>query len=153
MIHSAATRYAIRAVCHIGHLPPGTKVQVKEISEALDIPQAFLSKILQDLARKGVLTSTKGPGGGFKLNCSPEDCSLYSLVEAVEGPMAEGECLLGLSPCGDETKCPVHDTWKDIQDAFLERMMSTSVMDVVEADKRKREALGEATLVALGEGV
>jgi len=153
LIHSAATRYAIRAVCHIGHLPPGTKAQVKEISEALDIPQAFLSKILQDLARKGILSSTKGPGGGFKLNCSPEDCSLYSLVEAVEGPMSEGECLLGLSPCTDETKCPVHDTWKDIQESFLERMMSTSVMDVVEADKRKREALGEASLVALGEGL
>lgn len=145
MIHSAATKYAIRAVCHIGHLPPGSKAQVKEISEALDIPQAFLSKILQDLARKGILSSTKGPGGGFRLNCSPEDCNLYSLVEAVEGPMPEGECILGLSLCADETKCPIHDTWKEIQEAFRETMMSTSVHDVVEADKKKREALEQLT--------
>jgi Rrf2 family iron-sulfur cluster assembly transcriptional regulator len=149
LIHSAATKYAIRAVCHIGHLPSGSKAQVKEISEALDIPQAFLSKILQDLARKGILSSTKGPGGGFSLNCSPEECSLYSLVEAVEGPMPEGECLLGLSLCAEETKCPLHDTWKDIQDAFRQTMESTSVKDVVEADKRKREALEQGAFVTL----
>lgn len=153
MIHSVATKYAIRAVCHIAHLAPGARAQVKEISEALDIPQAFLSKILQDLARKGILTSAKGPGGGFELNGSPSETSLYSLVEAVEGPPAEGECLLGLSICADDVKCPIHDTWKDIQDAFRERMRSTSVMDVVEADHRKREALSEGPFVAPGKGL
>lgn len=152
MIHSAATKYAIRAVCHIAHLPFGDRAQVKEISEALDIPQAFLSKILQDLAKKGILTSAKGPGGGFQLNCPPADTSLYALVEAVEGPMAEEGCLLGLSLCADETKCPIHDTWTQIQDVFRMRMESTSILDVVEADRRKREALVEEPLVALGRG-
>ena len=152
MIHSVATKYAIRAVCHIAHLQPGARAQVKEISEALDIPPAFLSKILQDLARKGILVSAKGPGGGFQLNCSPSETSLYTLVQAVEGPMVEGDCILGLSLCADDTKCPIHDTWKDIQDAFRERMESTSIMDVVEADRRKRESLTEGFLVTVGEG-
>lgn len=149
MIHSVATKYAIRAVCHIAHIPPGSRVQVKEISESLDIPQAFLSKILQDLARKGILVSTKGPGGGFQLNCSPEKTNLYSLVKAVEGPMPEGECVLGLILCADETKCPIHDTWKEIQGAFVERMKATSISDVVEADRRKKDALSEGPFVAL----
>ena len=152
MIHSVATKYAIRAVCHIAHLAPGARAQVKEISESLDIPQAFLSKILQDLARKGILVSAKGPGGGFELNCSPSETSLYSLVEAVEGPMPEGDCILGLSLCEDDTKCPIHDTWKDIQDAFRMRMQSTSILDVVEADQRKRAALLDDSFVALGKG-
>ena len=152
MIHSVATKYAIRAVCHIAHLAPGSRAQVKEISEALDIPPAFLSKILQDLAKKGILTSSKGPGGGFQLNCSPSDTSLYSLVQAVEGPIPEGDCILGLSLCADDTKCPIHDTWKDIQDSFRDRMMSTSILDVVEADQRKRDALTEGLLVTLGAG-
>ena len=152
MIHSAATRYAIRAVCHIAHLEPGVRAQVKEISEALEIPQAFLSKILQDLARKGILVSAKGPGGGFRLNCSATETSLFTLVEAVEGPMPEGDCVLGLSLCADDTKCPIHDTWKDIQDAFREQMQATSIMDVVEADVRKRQAQTQEVLVTLGEG-
>ncbi len=141
MIQSAATKYAIRAVCHLAHVPPGTRLHVKEISEVLDIPQAFLSKILQDLARKGILTSSKGPGGGFEINGSPEDFSLYSLVEAVEGPIADDECLLGLSFCTDETKCPMHDTWKQIKDTFRARMVETSILEVVESDKRKSRAL------------
>lgn len=153
MIHSAATRYAIRAVCHLAHLDSGARAQVKEISEALDIPQAFLSKILQDLARKGILDSAKGPGGGFQLNCSPSRTDLYSLVEAVEGPMEEGECVLGLSLCADETKCPIHDTWKDIQEAFRGRMRATSILDVVEADQRKRDALSREAFVLLGQDV
>jgi len=153
LIHSVATKYAIRAVCHIAHLAPGARAQVKEISEALDIPPAFLSKILQDLARKGILVSAKGPGGGFELNCSPSETSLYTLVQAVEGPMAEGDCILGLILCADDTKCPIHDTWKSIQDAFRERMEATSIMDVVEADRRKRDALIQGPFVSLGKGL
>ena len=146
MIQSTATKYAIRAVCHLAHLEPGTRAQAREISEALSIPQAFLSKILQDLTKKGVLSSTKGPTGGFELNCSPTETTLFTLVQAVEGPRPEGECLLGLSLCADETKCPIHDTWKEICNSFRESMIGISLMDVVEADQEKRQAL-EATLV------
>lgn len=141
MIQSTATKYAIRAVCHLAHLEPGTRAQAREISEELSIPQAFLSKILQDLSKKGLLSSTKGPNGGFELNCSPTETSLYALVQAVEGPRPEGDCLLGLSLCADETKCPIHDTWKEICESFRESMKGISLMDVVEADQEKRQAL------------
>lgn len=152
MIQCAATKYAIRAVCHLAHLPAGERAQVREVAEALDIPQAFLSKILQDLAKKGILTSAKGPGGGFQLNCSPSETNLYSLVEAVEGPIPEGVCLLGLSLCSEDTKCPMHDAWKQMQDAFRACMEATSLMDIVEADRRKREALIEGPFLAVGMG-
>lgn len=145
MIQSTATKYAIRAVCHLAHLEPGARAQAREISEELSIPQAFLSKILQDLTKKGLLNSAKGPNGGFELNCSPTETSLYTLVRAVEGPRPEGQCLLGLSLCADETKCPIHDTWKEICESFRESMKGISLMDVVEADQEKRQAL-ESTL-------
>lgn len=147
MIQSTATKYAIRAVCHLAHLEPGSRAQAREISEALSIPQAFLSKILQDLTKKGILSSTKGPTGGFELNCSPTETSLYALVHAVEGPRPEGECLLGLSLCADETKCPIHDTWKEICDSFRESMKGISLMDVVEADQEKKQAMDVTLMV------
>jgi len=145
MIQSTATKYAIRAVCHLAHFDPGTRVQAQEISEELSIPQAFLSKILQDLTKKGLLSSTKGPNGGFELNCSPTQTSLYTLVQAVEGPRPEGDCLLGLSLCAEESKCPIHDTGKEICESFRDSMKGISLMDVVEADREKRQAL-ESTL-------
>jgi Rrf2 family protein len=137
MIHSAATKYAIRAVCYLAHLPEGTYAQVREVSTALDIPQPYLSKILQDLGKKGILSSSKGPGGGFRLNCSPTETSLYTVIEAVEGPMDKDECLLGLSICSEDTKCPMHDFWSDIQAAFRQQMASISLLDIVEAEQRK----------------
>lgn len=141
MIQSAATKYAIRAVCYLAHLPEGTFAQVREVSTALDIPQPYLSKILQDLGKKGILSSSKGPGGGFRLNCSPTETSLYTVIEAVEGPKGEDECLLGLSICSEDTKCPMHDFWSEIQSAFRQQMASISLLDIVEAEQRKVAAI------------
>ena len=141
MIQSAATKYAIRAVCYLAHLPEGTFAQVREVSAALDIPQPYLSKILQDLGKKGILSSSKGPGGGFRLNCSPTETSLYTVIEAVEGPQGEDECLLGLSICSEDTKCPMHDFWSEIQAAFRQQMASISLLDIVEAEQRKVAAI------------
>ena len=66
MIQSTATKYAIRAVCHLAHLEPGARAQAREISEALSIPQAFLSKILQDLSKKGLFELNERPQRGLR---------------------------------------------------------------------------------------
>ena len=142
MIQSAATKYAIRAVCHLAALPPGKRSQAKEISERLEIPYHYLSKILQDLARKGILDSSKGPGGGFRLAGPPERTSLYALIEAVEGPISDDDCVLGLAICSDEAPCPMHEFWKSFRDTFRGRMQSVSLEDVVIAAQRKRQVLG-----------
>lgn len=142
MIQSAATKYAIRAVCHLAALPPGERSQAKEISERLEIPYHYLSKILQDLARKGILDSSKGPGGGFRLAGPPERTSLYALIEAVEGPISDTDCVLGLVICSDEAPCPMHEFWQSFRDTFRDRMESVSLEDVVLAAEKKRQVLG-----------
>lgn len=139
MIESAATKYAIRALCHLAQQPGGAPAQAREISEALDIPYHYLSKILQDLAKKGVLTSSKGPGGGFRLNGPPAQTTLYALIEAVEGPLSDDECLLGLDACSDATPCPMHEFWKGLRSVFRDRMKAVSLEDVVRAAERKQQ--------------
>ncbi len=139
MIESAATKYAIRALCHLARQPTGAPAQAREISEALDIPYHYLSKILQDLARKGLLSSTKGPGGGFRLNRPPAETSLYSLIEAVEGPISDDQCMLGLDACSDQAPCPMHEFWKGLRTAFRERMEEVSLLDIVRAAERKQQ--------------
>lgn len=146
MIQSAATRYAIRAVCYLAHLPRSERAQAREVAAALDIPQPFLAKILQDLSKKGILCSSKGPGGGFCLEGDPTEISLYHVIEAVEGPIDDDSCVLGLSFCSDDARCPMHDTWTQIKEAFRERMTSISVLEVVEAEQRKKEAGTEAAV-------
>jgi len=68
MIYSRSAEYAIRALVQLAPLAPGEYALVKNISADDGIPLHFLAKILQDLARDGFLKSSKGPGGGFRLN-------------------------------------------------------------------------------------
>ena len=73
MIYSRSAEYAIRALVRVAELSEGKFALVKDIASESDIPQHFLSKILQDLARVGLLRSSKGPGGGFRLAIAPEE--------------------------------------------------------------------------------
>jgi len=139
MIQSAATKYAIRAVCYLAGCCDGAPVQAREIADALGIPYHFLSKILQDLARKGVLVSMKGPGGGFRLVRPPEETSLYDVISVVEGPLSDTECMLGLDACSDEARCPMHDFWRSYRATFRSKMESISLVDVVRAAEKKKQ--------------
>lgn len=148
MIQSAATKYAIRAMCHLAEYGGGGgPVQAREIAQHLGIPYPFLSKILQELARRGILASTKGPGGGFRLVRPPEETSLHDLISVVEGPISETECMLGLDVCADEAPCPMHDFWKSYRATFRRRMESISLVDLVRANRKKRQ-LGTVVEVA-----
>jgi len=138
MIQSTATKYALRALCHLAEQPPATRRQAREIAAEVDVPYHYLSKILQDLAKKGVLASTKGPGGGFELGVGAADISLYRVIEAVEGPISDEECMLGLEVCSDDAQCPMHTYWKRFRADFRERMRSISLADVVAAAEKKR---------------
>ena len=72
MIYSRSAEYAIRAFVHLAQVQEGKYAMVKNIAEQEDIPAHFLAKILQQLARKGLLRSSKGPTGGFALRVEPE---------------------------------------------------------------------------------
>ncbi|MDX1631552.1 MAG: Rrf2 family transcriptional regulator [Thermoanaerobaculia bacterium] len=140
MIQSAATKYAIRALCHLaGSRVEGRPVPAKEIAGRLEIPYHFLSKILQELARKGILESVKGPGGGFRLLRPPEETSLYDLVTMVEGPVSETECMLGLEFCEDEPPCPMHAFWERHRSLFRSKMESVSLVDLARTAEGRRE--------------
>jgi len=85
MIYSRSAEYAIRAFVHLAQVPEGKYAMVKNIAEQEDIPAHFLAKILQQLARKGLLRSSKGPTGGFALRVDPAEIRLLDIVEALDG--------------------------------------------------------------------
>jgi Rrf2 family protein len=102
-----------------------TPVLQRDISSALNIPQHFLGKILQTLARHDIVTSQKGKSGGFLLKRSPKEFSLYDIVQVIDGSSFLDSCVLGFPGCSDDYPCPVHDRWietkKDIIKIFKER--------------------------------
>jgi len=110
MIYSRSSEYAIRAFVHLAQVPAGKYAMVKQIAAQEDIPTHFLAKILQQLARKGLLRSSKGPTGGFSLRVPADEIRLVDIVEALDGLSEYEKCASGLAECSDDMPCALHDS-------------------------------------------
>lgn len=141
MIYSRSAEYAIRAFVHLAQVPEGKYAMVKNIAEQEGIPAHFLAKILQQLARKGLLRSSKGPTGGFALRMDPHDVSLFTIVEALDGMADYQHCASGLSECSDEMPCSMHDSWVALRSRIMDYLERNTIADLVKALEQKRKTL------------
>jgi Rrf2 family protein len=117
------------------------KAGVKEIAKAIDAPEPFIAKILQDLARQGLVLSAKGPAGGFYLDASGLKQTLADIVYAIDGDKLFTGCGLGLKSCSAKRPCPIHDDFVSIRKQIKSVLESTTLSD----HKRALE-LGERVL-------
>lgn len=93
----------------------GDKIGIRDIAAGIDSPEHFIAKILQELSRKGLLQSAKGPNGGFYLNKASMKQSLADIVRAVDGENIFQGCGLGLKQCSEAYPCPIHHEFKRIR--------------------------------------
>ncbi|MDZ7771163.1 MAG: Rrf2 family transcriptional regulator [Balneolaceae bacterium] len=115
MLLSQACVYGMRAAIYLASRDDGGYVSIGTISEKLEISAYFLTKILQDLTKSGLLESLKGPRGGVRLKMSAGEIRLIDVVEAVDGLGLVTDCILGLPGCGDRKPCPVHEEWAEVR--------------------------------------
>ncbi len=107
--------YAVRCLVYLAsHLDRA--VPVGEIAGPQEIPASFLAKILGRLARAGILSSTRGPGGGFRLAKPADGITLRSVVTAVAGPLELTECLVEGGFCPRSDRCGGHAAWTEIRE-------------------------------------
>jgi len=132
MILSQASKYAVRAVLCLAKCGDEAPVLGKEIAAQLDAPAHFLAKILQTLAKQGLLHSYKGRGGGFSLARPAADIPVIEVVQAIEGPRFGEGCFLGLAKCSDETPCAMHHEWKRIKADLLDVLGGNSVQQLLD---------------------
>lgn len=129
---SSKCKYAIRAVLFLSldHDKTHGPKSGKDISEALKMPIAFTGKILQELVRKNLISSMKGPGGGFFLSEKNMDTTLIKIVEAIDDLSFFNSCGLGLSECSETDPCPIHDTFKASRDTLLALFNNKTIRDL-----------------------
>jgi len=132
MIYSRSAEYAIRSFVHLARVPTGKFAMARQIAEQEQIPAHFLAKILQELTRKGLLRSSKGPSGGFALRMPASQIRLLDLVEALDGRTL-AESL---------TETPwVLDSWKDLHSRIMDYLERNTIADVAKAlDDKKATA-------------
>jgi Rrf2 family protein len=112
---------------------------VKNIAEEEEIPAHFLAKILQQIARKGLLRSSKGPTGGFCLKVPANKLKLIDIVEAVDGLSNFNACAGGLPECNVSKACSLCDRWKPVQSRIMTFLGKTTIADLVRDAKKKAE--------------
>jgi Rrf2 family protein len=130
---SKACEYGIRAMMYIAQKSKaGERVGIKEISKGIDSPEPFMAKILQDLSRKGLVLSIKGPNGGFYMDSIHKRISLADIVSAIDGNQVFDGCGLGLKACNERRPCPIHYDFKALRSKLKSMLESTQIEEFTE---------------------
>ncbi|GGW22210.1 RrF2 family transcriptional regulator [Arenibacter certesii] len=129
---SKACEYGIKATIFIAQKSlHKTRVSLKEIAAEINSPEAFTAKILQSLARNGLVDSHKGPTGGFEMNRAKMDTiKLYDIVNAIDGDNIFVGCGLGLKHCDANKPCPVHDKFVGIRENLTQMLKNTTMYEL-----------------------
>jgi Rrf2 family transcriptional regulator, iron-sulfur cluster assembly transcription factor len=128
---SKTCEYGIRAAIYIlAQSHQGKKLGVKEIAAEIDAPEFFTAKILQSLAKKNIISSSKGPNGGFYIDEHQEELKMIDLVIAIDGDKIFKGCGLGLKNCSETQPCPIHNEFKAIRDLLKKTLSEKSLKDL-----------------------
>lgn len=124
---SLQVQYAICGVFDLAYNGQGEPVQVRVISERQAIPTRYLEQIFQRLRRAGLVTSKRGPGGGYTLARQPAEISLRAVVEAVEGPLEEAA---EMEPAESGPSLRPDFLWRELAGQLGEVLDRTSIDDL-----------------------
>lgn len=126
---SKACEYGIKASIFIaGASSTGRMVSLTDISENIDSPAQFTAKILQNLVRKKIVVSQKGPNGGFSIPpAKAKQLSLLHIVEAIDGDQLFTGCALGFEKCNHQQPCPLHHQFTAVRDDLRHMLEATTL--------------------------
>lgn len=136
---SKACEYGIKATIYIAEQShQGRKVSLKDVAKAIESPEAYTSKILQQLTRYNIINSNKGPTGGFSMDSQAlEKVKLSTIVSVIDGDDIYIGCGLGLKQCNEKMPCPVHHQFKIIRNDLKKMLETTTVNSLVFELKNK----------------
>lgn len=135
---SKACKYGIRAVLYLAaHTSDSKKMGVDEVAESLQVPRHFLAKILQQLAKAGLISSSKGPNGGFYLSRENRKGNLHDVAVTIDGEDLFSSCILGLPVCSSANPCPLHTQAYIYREGLAYQFEKLSIQDLVETIKMK----------------
>ena len=128
---SHTCKTAIKAVIYLASKSAkGEKTGIKETAEHINASEHTVGKILQTLARQGLINSAKGPSGGFFITEDQQEQPISNIVETIEGKQVFKECGLGLSQCNASHPCPIHDDYKIARDLIENLFRQKKVKDL-----------------------
>ncbi len=125
---SKSCEYAIKAMIFVAQKSKDEiRVGVKQIAKGIDAPEYFIAKILQDLSKKKLVNSIKGPNGGFYMDNKNLKSSISDIVKAIDGDSIYLDCVIGLKACSEKNPCPVHFEYKEIKKNLIAMLENNTI--------------------------
>jgi Rrf2 family protein len=108
---------------------PDRALSAKAIAASFDVSEAHLSKVMQRMTKAGLVTSARGPGGGFALARQPDEVSLLEVFQAIEGPLDPADCVFNVPQC-DGSSCVLGSVLVEVNDILWKHLSGTTIADV-----------------------
>ena len=123
--------YGVRAMLVLAR-EQGRVVSGNEIAVATGISGHFVTQVMGDLVRAGLVDARVGRAGGYRLAKAPSEISVLSVVESIEGEARRRNCVLRATPCTWHGRCEVHEFFAAAQEAFAAKLREASLTDALQ---------------------
>lgn len=129
--------YAVEGLLTLSKEPLGVTMLLRDIAVSAKVPETFLAKIFQKLARAGVLQSSRGAIRGYALARRPKDIKVKDIFLAIEGPDLFDRCVFWSDRCAESDPCPMHSRWKRVRQQVSKMMEQTTLADLLKGRTRQ----------------
>lgn len=129
-------RFAVTAMIDLAMRQAAGPVTLAGISDRQSISLSYLEQLFGKLRRYGIVSSVRGPGGGYRLARDMQAVSVADIITAVDEPMDTTLCG-GLENCADDQRCMTHDLWANLNKCMHDYLSSVSLFDLVNQPKAK----------------
>lgn len=124
------SKYAIRVLSYLANHSNGKLLSARELSEILEIPYKFLTKIITDLVKEGYIISVRGREGGNKLSRDASEITIMQILNSFNEFNKQTECILGIGMCDETKRCALHDQWVKPKKMINKMFTETTLKDL-----------------------
>jgi Rrf2 family protein len=129
MLYRRSAQLALKTSLLLALEPEGRSRRIRELADQLGVAPTYLTKIVQNLTRVGLLHSVRGPGGGVQLARPPREIHPWEILTAVEPARELTRCFLGLEQCNAQKPCPLHEVWAPARERVLDILKNKNLQE------------------------
>jgi Rrf2 family protein len=134
--------YGLMALKYLAEQADGSAHSAKDIAEAYHIPPQLLAKILQTLAKAGLLVSHAGTNGGYALSRGAKEISAFEVIRAIDGPLFITSCITIHGSCDLAGHCTIKEPLRKVNDSIKELLSAISISDLIDASDAEQTGTG-----------
>ena len=132
-------RYAVTAMLDLALHAADGPVSLADIAERQDISLSYLEQLFARLRKRELVSSTRGPGGGYRLGLEPRRIDVAGVITAVDERLDSTACG-GQGNCHGDKRCLTHELWQDLSDSIYDYLSSISLQDLLDKQRAKKKS-------------